>query len=73
MSILLPDSSSTTEKEDAQFKKQNKTSIVSRCAFGKRQQDRCNTRLRVASSLISARLLALIILHIKQQATRLTL
>jgi hypothetical protein len=50
MSILLPDSSSTVEKDDTQFRNVKITSIVSRCACGSRQHVKCNTCRRFSSS-----------------------
>ena len=53
MSILLPVSSSTCEKDDVQFKKANKTSMVSRWALGSKQHVRWRTRFCFSGSEIS--------------------
>ncbi len=58
VSILLPVSSSTAEKEEAQTKKEKRISRESRWLFGRRQQVRCKTLLRFSSSAISTRWLA---------------
>lgn len=50
MSILLPDSSSMCEKDDVQLRKVKRTSIVSRCALGRRQQAKCSTRFCFSGS-----------------------
>lgn len=55
VSILLPVSSSTAEKEEAQTKKEKRISRESRWLFGRRQQVRCKTLLRFSSSAISTR------------------
>ena len=52
-SILLPVSSSTCENDAAQLRKEKSTSSESRCAFGSKQQVRCNSRSRLLSSVIS--------------------
>ncbi len=53
VSILLPVSSSTDEKEEAQIRKEKSISRESRWLFGSRQHVRCKTRLRFSSSAIS--------------------
>ena len=58
VSILLPLSSSTCEKEAAQLRNANKTSTESLWLLGSRQQVRCSTRVFFSSLPISAVTLA---------------
>jgi hypothetical protein len=52
---LLPDSSSTWEKDEVQFKKEKRTSMVSRFILGSRQQVRWRTLRRLSGSWISGK------------------
>lgn len=56
VSILLPVSSSTVWNDETQLRKQNRTSIVSRCALGKRQSTKCRTFFLLISSSTSMKI-----------------
>ena len=58
VSILLPLSSSTWEKEAAQLRNANKTSTESLWLLGSRQHVRCSTRVFFSSLPISTKKLA---------------
>lgn len=53
VSILLPESSSTCENDEAQTRKEKSISNESRWLLGSRQQVRCKTLRRLSSSAIS--------------------